>query len=145
MSHSLNKIWIHAIWATKNRFPLIENKHEQTIYDVIKNQLHELNCPVKIINGMSDHVHCLFLLNTQKSIAEVVKQVKGSSSHFINQNNLCSNKFSWQTGYAAYSISESVADKVFQYIKNQKEHHKLKSFQEEYEAFIKLYKLDGVY
>ena len=64
------------------------------------------------------YIHCLFLLNPQKSIAEIVKQIKGSSSHFINQNNLIADKFSWQTGYAAYSVSESVVDKVYQYIKN---------------------------
>ncbi len=94
--------------------------------------------PVRIINGMPDHIHCLFLLNPQKSIAEVIKQIKGSSSHFINQNNLISEKFAWQTGYAAYSVSESVVDKVFQYIKNQKHHHTKKTFQEEYNEFIDL-------
>ena len=88
---------------------------------------------------MPDHIHCLFLLNSQKSIAEVIKQIKGSSSHFINQNNLTVDKFSWQTGYAAYSISESVIEKVFNYIKNQKEHHQKKSFQQEYDDFLKLY------
>lgn len=62
---------------------------------------------------MPDHIHCLFLLNPQKSISEVIKQIKGSSSHYINQNNLIADKFAWQTGYAAYSISESVVDKVF--------------------------------
>jgi len=93
---------------------------------------------------MPDHIHCLFLLNPQKSISDIIKQIKGSTSHHINQNNLCSNKFSWQTGYAAYSISESIVDKVYHYIINQKEHHKLKSFQEEYDAFIKVYKLETI-
>jgi len=79
------------------------------------------------------------LLNPQKSIAEVIKQVKGSSSHFINQSNLINEKFSWQTGYAAYSVSESVLDKVFYYIKNQKIHHQKKSFQQEYNDFLKIY------
>lgn len=88
---------------------------------------------------MPDHIHCLFLLNPQKSIAEVIKQIKGSSSHLINQSNLISDKFSWQTGYAAYSVSESVLEKVFLYIKNQKAHHRKKSFQQEYDEFIKLY------
>ncbi len=101
-----------------------------------------MGCPVRIINGMPDHIHCLFLLNPQKSIAEVIKQIKGSSSHFINQNNLISEKFSWQTGYASYSVSESVVDKVFQYIKNQKSHHQKKTFEQEYEGFIKLYGLN---
>jgi hypothetical protein len=78
----------------------------------------------------------LFLLSRQKSIAEVIQQIKGSSSHFINQTDLISEKFSWQTGYAAFSVSESIVNKVFHYIKNQKQHHTKKKFQEEYEEYI---------
>lgn len=139
MSHSFNKIWIHAIWSTKERIPFIHFNAEQKIYQLIMEQFLELDCPLKIINGMPDHIHCLFLLNPQKSIADVIKQVKGSSSHFINQNNLIEEKFSWQTGYAAYSVSESVVNNVFQYIKTQKEHHQKKTFQQEYEEFLQLY------
>jgi len=110
---------------------------EKKVHTFIAEQLRELGCPVRIIKGMPDHVHCLFLLSPQKSIAEVIKQIKGSSSYYINHNNLIDLKFAWQTGYAAYSVSESVAEKVFHYIKNQKAHHQKKSFQEEYEAFKK--------
>ena len=143
MPNSYNKIWIHAIWATKERIPLIHSAVENKIHQFIAEQLREHGCPVRIINGMPDHIHCLFLLNPQKSITDVVKQIKGSSSHFINQNNIISDKFSWQSGYAAYSVSESVLEKVYQYIKNQKQHHLKKTFQEEYDEFIKLYELDG--
>ena len=131
MSHSFNKIWIHAIWATKERLPLLHQNSEQKVYQFIAEQLRELGCPVRIINGMPDHIHCLFLLNPQKSVADVIKQIKGSSSHYINEHNIISDKFSWQTGYAAYSVSESVVEKVFQYIKTQKEHHKKKTYQQE--------------
>lgn len=139
MGHSFNKIWIHCIWSTKDRSHLIVPDIETIVYNFISDQLREIDCPVRIINGMPDHIHCLFLLNPQKSIAEVIKQVKGSSSHFINQSNLINEKFSWQTGYAAYSVSESVLDKVFYYIKNQKIHHQKKSFQQEYNDFLKIY------
>ena len=139
MSHSFNKIWIHFIWSTKERIPLLNQTIEQKLYQFISDQLKEQGCPVRIINGMPDHIHCLFLLNPQKSIAEIVKQIKGSSSHFINQNNFIANKFSWQTGYASYSVSESMVDKVYQYIKNQKIHHQKKTFQQEYDEFLKLY------
>ncbi len=143
MSHSFNKIWIHAIWSTKERMPLIHPTIENKLYNFISEQLREQGYPVRIINGMPDHVHCLFLLNPQKSIAEVIKQIKGSSSHFINQSNLTIDKFSWQTGYAAYSVSESVIAKVFNYIQNQKQHHSIKTFQQEYEEFINLYGLNN--
>ncbi len=143
MPHSFNKIWIHAIWATKERMPILHKNIEQKVNNYISDELIELGCPVSIINGMPDHVHCLFLLNPQKSIADIIKQIKGSSSHFINQNNIINEKFSWQIGYAAYSVSESGVEKVFQYIKNQKEHHKIKPFQKEYEEFIKLYGVEN--
>jgi REP element-mobilizing transposase RayT len=143
MSHSYNKIWIHAIWATKERMALIQPKVENKIHQYISDQLREQGCPVRIINGMPDHIHCLFLLNPLKSIADVIKQIKGSSSHFINQNNLISEKFAWQTGYAAYSVSESGVEKVFEYIKNQKQHHQKKSFQQEYDGFIQLFGLEN--
>jgi len=139
MPHSFNKIWIHTIWSTKKRMPLINVSVEQKVYQYISEQLRGQGCPVRIINGMPDHIHCLFLLSPQKSIAEVVKQIKGSSSHFVNQNNLISEKFAWQTGYAAYSVSESGVEKVFEYIKNQKRHHQKKTSQQEYNQFIKLY------
>ena len=142
MSHSFNKIWIHAIWATKDRKPLIHHSSEQKIHQILTEQLKEQGCPVRIINGMPDHIHCLFLLNPQKSIADVIKQTKGSSSHFINQNSIIQDKFAWQTGYAAYSVSESVLEKVYQYIKNQKVHHQKKTFNNEFEDFLKLYGLN---
>ncbi|MDG1278829.1 MAG: IS200/IS605 family transposase [Algoriphagus sp.] len=138
MPHSFNKIWIHAIWATKDRLPLISQAKEKQVFQLISDQLCELGCRVRIVNGMPDHVHILFLQNPQKSITEIIKQIKGGSSHHINQNNLTKEKFAWQTGYAAFSVSESVVEKVFQYIKNQKEHHQQKTFQEEYEEFLKL-------
>ena len=141
MPHSYNQIWIHAIWSTKVRLPLIHKSVEKTIHQYLSDQLRELGCPVRIVNGMPDHIHALFLLSPQKSIADVIKQIKGSSSHYINANNLIDHKFAWQTGYAAYSVSESVVDKVFQYIKNQKEHHQQNTFQQEYEEFIELHGL----
>ena len=143
MPHSFNKIWIHAIWSTKDRHPFIHSNVEHKIYHFISEQFREQGCPVSIINGMPDHLHCLFLLSPQKSIAEVIKQIKGSSSHYINQNNLIVDKFSWQTGYAVYSVSESVVDKVHNYIHNQKQHHAKKTFQQEYDELIKLYGLDN--
>ncbi len=138
MPHSFNKIWLHAIWATKERKPLLVPKIESKVYNFMDKQLRGLGCPVRIINGMPDHVHCLFLLNPQKSVADVIKQVKGSTSHFINKQNFVSEKFAWQTGYAAFSVSESQLEKVFRYINNQKQHHSNKSFHDEYEAFLKL-------
>ncbi|HMK27997.1 MAG TPA: IS200/IS605 family transposase [Chitinophagaceae bacterium] len=143
MPHSFNKIWIHAIWATKERYPLIHPPVEKKIYGYMTTELIGSGCPVRVVNGMPDHVHCLFLLNPQKSIAEIIKQVKGSTSHWVNEQDLIKEKFSWQTGYAAYSVSESVLEKVFQYISSQKQHHQKTTFLQEYNEFIKLHGLQN--
>ena len=139
MPHSYNKIWIHAIWSTKNRLLLIPFETESKVHDLLRLQFLSCGCLVRIINGMPDHVHCLFLLNPQKAVTDVIKQVKGSVSFTLNQENGMLDKFGWQTGYAAYSVSESNLEKVYLYIKNQKQHHSKKTFQQEYEAFLKLY------
>jgi putative transposase len=90
-------------------------------------QCRAQGCVVRIVNGMPDHIHFLFLLNPQKSIAEVVKQIKGSTPHFINTNKLTKEKFSWSTGYAAFGVNYMGVDIVHRYIANQKEHHKIGS------------------
>ncbi len=144
MSHSLHKVWLHTIFSTKDRVPLINKKSEQKIYDFIRKELNKMGCSVKAINGMPEHLHILYLLNQQKSYADVIKQIKGSSSHWINEQNIIQEKFAWQTGYATYSVSESVSDKVYQYILNQKKHHETKTFMQEYEEFMKLYKIENI-
>ena len=141
MSHSLYKIWLHAVFSTKNRLPLITSNVEKKVFNYIKTQLVENGCPVRIVNGIPDHVHLLFLQNPNKTVAEIVKQVKGSSSHWVNQNELVEHKFAWQTGYGVFSVSESGVDKVFEYIKNQKEHHKKYSFTDEFDKLVKLHNI----
>jgi REP element-mobilizing transposase RayT len=132
MLHSYNRIWIRAIWSTKERKPSISTSIEQKVYQFISEQCREKGRLVRIVNGMPDHIHVLFLLNPRLSISELIKQIKGSSSHFINKNNFISEKFTWQTGYALFSVSESVVERVYRYIRNQKQHHHKKSFQQEY-------------
>jgi|SRR6185312_1943670 len=136
MSHSLNKIWLHVIFSTKDRQPLIKGASENLVHTRLKEQLIESGCFVKTINGMPDHVHLLFLQTPKSSITEIIKQVKGNSAHWINEQNITADKFSWQPGYAAYSVSESQLEKVHQYITNQKSHHAKKTFSQEYEEFM---------
>lgn len=143
MSHSFTKLWIHAIWATKNRTELIDSSIEKRVHNYIHDELIELGCPVRIINGMSDHVHVLFLLNPKKSISDVIRQAKGGSSHSINGENLILEKFAWQSGYAAFAVSESQLDAVYYYIKNQKQHHLKKNGQEEFDEFVKLHGIEN--
>ncbi|MBX2930034.1 MAG: IS200/IS605 family transposase [Saprospiraceae bacterium] len=143
MAHSKSKNWIHLIFSTKNRGPLITAEVEPAIHEQLRHQFIKMNCPVDTINGISDHVHILFLLHPQKALSDVVKQVKGASSHFVNHSDLMPYKFAWGVGYAAYSVSESGVPAVRKYIQNQKEHHRKRSFEEEYQAFLRLHGLEN--
>jgi putative transposase len=143
MPHSLTKIWIHLIFGTKERFPLINQSFEKQLYNHIRKLLEkDFGCNVDIINGTADHVHISFLQNQNYSLAEIVKNIKGNSSHWINQSKFLKAKFAWQTGYGAFSVSESMINEVRAYIANQKEHHRKMSFAEEYKRFAEKYGLN---
>ncbi len=101
-----------------------------------------MSCPVRIINGMPDHVHSLYLQNPRMSVIDVLKQMKGNTSFWVNGQNLIPQKFAWQTGYAIYSVSESQLEKVAQYIANQKIHHAKKSFADEFRDLAILHGLN---
>ena len=134
MSHSLTCIWIHAIFGTKFRDSLILPAFEPKLHAHIKMQLvDDLGCRVRAINGTGDHVHVLFLLNPNLALKDILKNIKGESSHWVNQENFARRKFAWQTGYAAYSVRESDLLAVENYILSQKEHHRKKSYFEEYQ------------
>ncbi len=143
MAHSKSKNWVHLIFGTKHREPLITPEAEPFIHENLRQQLRSMNCPLVAINGMYEHIHMLFLLHPQKALSEVVKQVKGGSSHAINQSGILPYKFAWATGYAAFSVSESGVHTVKRYIQNQKEHHKNRNFEAEYQAFLRLHGLDN--
>lgn len=123
MAHSLNKVWIHAVWTTKNRIPLIDETVEFLIFKKINDEIRGQGCFVKIVNGMPDHVHCLFVLNRSIAIADVIRHAKGASNFFINKNQLLNEKFAWQTGYGAFSVTESSVGIIVRYIRYQKQIH----------------------
>ncbi len=145
MAATLSKIWIHVIFSTKDRKQLITTKLERRLYAYIRKQLYEIGCTLNIVNGSSDHVHCLFLMNAQVSVAETVKHIKGSTSHFINYNNLTDEKFSWQTGYTAYSVSESIVSNVFKYIQHQKFVHEKITLEEETEEYTAMHLFNNIF
>ena len=138
MSHSLNKIYVHAVFRTKYNEPMITEEIEKNLFPFLKNQLVEMGCYEIAINGISNHIHLLFLLSPKKSISEVAKQLKGSSSHWINELKLTDQKFEWQTGYGCFSVSEYHVEKITKYIQNQKEHHKVKKYNKEDEELLYL-------
>ena len=139
MSHALVKIWIHAVFRTKNEAVIIPPDLRPALNQQIKSILTEQNCKVRVVNSVKDHMHCLFLLSADADIAGIIKNLKGISSHWINHENLIRSKFTWQVGYGALSVSESSVPNVEKYIGNQERHHQKTTFQEEYDRFMAIY------
>ncbi len=133
------KIWIHLIFSTKNRDKLISKNLKPSLLKHIKENSIKKNIYIDFMNCVNDHIHLLISLNSEQSISKVTQLIKGESSHWINKNNLIPNKFEWQDEYIAVSIGHSQVHRVRDYIKNQEEHHRKKTFQEEYDEFIKKY------
>ena len=144
MSKSYSQIWVHAVWATKNRRPLIHSNMEHKLFNFLKEELKKMGCMVSIVNGMPDHVHFLFGINPQISITDIIKQIKGSSSFFVNKNKLISEKFIWQRGFGVFGVSHSSVDKVYYYILNQKQHHQKRTFESEYIKYMELHGFENV-
>lgn len=134
------KVYIHFVWSTKNRRPFLNTKEIRTkVWNHILDNAKEKGIFIDFINGYSDHCHCLISLGLDQTIQKVMQLVKGESSFWINKNGLLDEKFEWQDEYFAVSVSESMIEKVRKYIANQEEHHKKKSFQEEYNELIAKY------
>ena len=130
------KIWIHFVWATKNRYSFLTSNIRQDVFKHIKENGPLKNIYIDFVNGHLEHVHCLVSLNQKQTIAEVVQLMKGESSYWINKHHLTEEKFELQDDYFAVSVSESDVNRVREYIKNQKEHHSNKTFAQEYDEFI---------
>ncbi len=133
------KIWIHAVWATKNRQELLNKEVRSKIFDHIHQNGLAKDIFIDVVNGHIDHIHCLFRLKNNQTISKVMQLLKGESSFWINKQKLMKSKFDWQDEYFAVSVSESQVNKVRDYIQNQEEHHRKKSFQDEYNEFIEKY------
>ncbi|RPI72185.1 MAG: IS200/IS605 family transposase [Ignavibacteriales bacterium] len=135
--HSYSRIWLHIIWSTNNREKFFANTSGKTVSEFLFNYSKEKNFFMKVNYVNPDHVHALLELPVNVAVEDCVKLLKGASSHYINKESIVKSKFSWGRGYAAFSVSESQSGKVMEYIRNQKEHHRVKSFAEEYAEFIK--------
>lgn len=139
------KVYIHFVWSTKNRQPFLATQEmRQKVWQHIRENAKLKGIFVDFINGYSDHCHCLVSLGVDQTIQKTMQLIKGESSFWINKNVelapfLNEQKFEWQDEYFAVSVSESMIDKVRNYIKNQEHHHQSKTFAEEYDEFIVKY------
>jgi putative transposase len=133
------KIWIHAVWTVKNRLPLLTEEVRQKVFKHIHENALGKEILMEIVNGYNNHLHCLFRLKNDQTVEKVMQLIKGESSFWLNKNGLIATKFEWQKEYFAVSIGESQVNAVKKYIENQEEHHKKKSWDEEFEEFISKY------
>ncbi len=133
------KILIHAVWATKDRKPLMNKVNKDVICDHMREYAKGKNIHLINVNGWLDHLHALVSLSADQNISTLMNLLKGESSYWANKNLQWSEKFGWQDDYFAVSVGESHLDAVNNYITNQEEHHRRKTFQQEYDEFIKNY------
>ena len=140
---SFVRVWIHAVWGTKNRSNILTKDVRNVLFGHIKSNAKEKGIYIDTVDGYTDHVHCLFTLNADISLSKSLQLIKGEASFWSNKANLVKPKLMWADEYFAVSVSESIVDKVRKYIRNQDEHHKKMTFQEEYEDFIKKFYLQS--
>lgn len=131
---------IHAVWGTKSRYPFLTEEIKSRVISHIRENAQKKLIFIDRLNGHTDHLHCLFGLNADTSIAKTLQLLKGESAYWINKQKLTKLKFEWADEYFAVSVSESSIEKVRLYIDRQEEHHKKVLFIHEYDEFMRKYK-----
>ncbi len=136
MANTYTRLYVHIVFAVQNRISIIQPTWKDQLYryisGIVQNNQHKLI----IINGTADHVHVLIGYKPHQLITDLVKQIKGCSSKWINDKRFVRGKFRWQEGYGAFSCSHIQLAKVIKYIKNQEAHHRIKTFRDEYLEFL---------
>jgi len=142
MANTYHQIYIQTVFPVKYRKAVIDKKWRSKLCGVIGNLINEVGCNTLIVNGVEDHVHCFFALKPNLSVSEVMKSVKSKSSKWVNDQSLTTQRFEWQKGFGCFSYGHSQIQRVYEYVKNQKEHHKKRSFHEEYVKLLERYDID---
>jgi REP element-mobilizing transposase RayT len=137
MSGTFSQLYIHIVFAVKGRENLISNLWKDELHKYIVGIITGKDQKSIIINGMPDHIHAFVGLKPAMRISDLVRDIKNNSSKFINDNKWLRGKFAWQEGYGVFSYSHSQIENVYNYILNQEEHHKKRSFKEEYLELLK--------
>ncbi len=133
------KLWVHFMWSTKYRQKQITKELKPKLLEHIKSNAAQKKIFLDTVNCVEDHIHALVSLSTDQTVAKIAQLIKGESSFWVNQQNLLKTKFEWQDEYIALTVSDSAVEKVREYIRNQEEHHRVKSFAEEFKQFAKKY------
>lgn len=142
MAGTYSQLYIHVVFAVKGRENLLDKNWRKEVFKYIAGIIKEKGHKPIIVNGYSDHVHCFIGLTPSVAISDLVRDIKNNSSRFINEQKYLTNKFSWQEGYGVFSYSHSPIKKVYDYILNQEEHHRKKSFREKYNEMLKKFEVN---
>lgn len=142
MGQSLNKIYVHLVFSTKHRKPLITDLIKEELFSYLGGICKNLECNPIQIGGHHDHVHILCLLSKKIPLTKLMEEVKSHSSKWIKTRGAEFESFYWQNGYGAFSVNPTELEIVKNYVFNQEEHHKRKTFQEEFLAFLKKYNVE---
>ena len=137
MANTYSQIYIQVVFSVKGRENLISKSWKDDLHKYIAGIIKAKDQKSIIINGMPDHIHAFMGLKVTMPIPDIVRDIKNNSAKYINERKLVPGKFSWQSGYGAFSYSHSDIQKVYNYILNQEEHHKKRTFREEYNLFLK--------
>ena len=142
MPQSLSRVLIHMVFSTKLHAPVLRADVRSEVHAYLVGTLNGIECPALQVGGVDDHVHLLFALSRTQTIADVAESVKTSSSKWIKTKGPSFADFHWQSGYGAFSVSQSDADTVIAYIANEEQHHRKMSFKEEYRALLEKYEVE---
>jgi REP element-mobilizing transposase RayT len=142
MANSYTQIHIQAVFVVKYRAAVISHSWKDELYKYITGIVQAHGHKMIIINGMPDHMHVLLGMRPTQSLSDLMQDIKGSSSKWINERRFTKTRFEWQPGYGAFSYSKSELQNVIDYIKNQENHHRKKSFMEEYRGLLNEFLID---
>ena len=142
MPQSLSLILVHLVFSTKHREPYITPDIEPELHAYLAAVFRECHSPALTINGTENHVHGLFALSRTITVAELVEEIKKRSSKWVKTKGGLLRNFQWQAGYGAFSIGQSNVSALKRYIAEQKEHHRRRTFEEEYRSFLEKYGID---
>ena len=142
MAQSLVKNYIHIVFSTKHRQPLIDQPIENELFSYLGGICKNLECQPIIVGGYEDHIHILCLLSRKISLAKMLEEVKSHSSKWMKTKGACYKNFYWQDGYGAFSVNPKEVDIVVKYISTQREHHTNKTFQKEFLQFLAKYQVE---
>jgi putative transposase len=142
MAQSLVKNYLHVIFSTKHRLPLIDEYIEKELHSYLAGICKDLECPPVKIGGYYDHVHIFCLMSKKIAVMKFLQELKANSSGWIKGKGSQYQNFYWQDGYGAFSVSHSEVEIVRTYIERQHEHHKIKTFQDEFREFLNRYEIE---